>query len=61
MAKESKDGYGYDWLKKTNVAASAPVVSYEDAREYKIENLILPSTGVPLDVKVLTWKAASFL
>jgi hypothetical protein len=37
---------------------SAPVVSYEDAREYKIEKLVLPSTGVPLDVKVLTWKAA---
>ncbi|MGB5505493.1 MAG: DUF4139 domain-containing protein, partial [Sulfurovum sp.] len=30
--------------------------SYEDAREYKIENLALPSTGVPVDVKVLTWK-----
>ena len=39
-------------------AVSAPVVSYEDAREYKIEKLVLPSTGVPLDVKVLTWKAA---
>ena len=38
-------------------AVSAPVVSYEDAREYKIEKLVLPSTGVPLDVKVLTWKA----
>lgn len=36
---------------------SAPTVSYEDAREYKIENLVLPSTGVPLDVKVLQWKA----
>ncbi len=36
---------------------SAPAVSYEDAREYKIENLLLPSTGVPLDVKVLEWKA----
>ena len=38
--------------------ASAPVASYEDAREYKIENLTLPSTGVPLNVQVLTWKAA---
>jgi hypothetical protein len=37
---------------------SVPVVSYEDAREYKIEKLVLPSTGVPLDVKVLRWKAA---
>ena len=36
---------------------SAPAVSYEDAREYKIENLLLPSTGLPLDVKVLQWKA----
>ncbi|RRS32638.1 MAG: hypothetical protein P794_00840 [Epsilonproteobacteria bacterium (ex Lamellibrachia satsuma)] len=36
---------------------SAPVASYEDAREYKIKNLALPSTGVPLDAKVLTWKA----
>ncbi len=38
--------------------ASAPVASYEDTREYKIENLTLPSTGVPLNVQVLTWKAA---
>jgi hypothetical protein len=37
---------------------AAPVASYEDAREYKIQNLTLPSTGVALDVKVLTWKAA---
>ncbi|GIT97934.1 DUF4139 domain-containing protein [Sulfurovum sp. TSL1] len=36
---------------------SAPTVSYEDAREYKVEKLLLPSTGVPLDVKVLEWKA----
>lgn len=42
----------------TSMIGSAPVVSYEDAREYKIENLILPSTGVPLDVQVLTWKVA---
>lgn len=37
---------------------AAPVASYEDAREYKIQNLTLPSTGVALDVEVLTWKAA---
>ena len=36
----------------------APVVSYEDAREYKITNLKLPSTGVALDVDVVSWKAA---
>jgi len=35
-----------------------PVVSYEDAREYKITNLSLPSTGVPLEVQVQTWKSA---
>jgi len=35
--------------------SSAPVASYEDAREYKIDNLILPSKGVPVDVKVLSW------
>ncbi len=35
-----------------------PVATYEDAREYKINNLTLPSSGVPLDVKVLTWKTA---
>ena len=44
-------------MAEQRVAVSAPVVSYEDAREYKIEKLVLPSTGVPLDVKVLTWKA----
>ena len=38
--------------------ASAPVASYEDAREYKIKNLTLPSTGVALDVQVVTWKTA---
>lgn len=37
---------------------STPVVSYEDAREYKITNLSLPSTGVALDVQVQTWKSA---
>ena len=34
----------------------APIVSYEDTREYKIENLTLPSTGVPVDVHLLSWK-----
>jgi len=37
------------------VAMAAPVASYEDAREYKIEGLSLPSTAVPIKVKVLTW------
>ena len=32
-------------------------VSYEDAREYKIDDLLLPSTGVPVDIKVVQWKA----
>lgn len=40
-----------------DMVSSAPIASYEDAREYKIQNLTLPSTGVPLEVKVLTWKA----
>lgn len=39
-----------------SLRASAPVASYEDAREYKIKNLTLPSTGLPLDLPVLTWK-----
>ena len=34
-----------------------PHASYEDAREYKINALDLPSTGVPLVVPVLSWKA----
>ncbi|WP_373032206.1 DUF4139 domain-containing protein [Sulfurovum sp.] len=41
-----------------SMIASAPVASYEDAREYKIKNLILLSTGIPLDVEVVKWKAA---
>jgi len=36
---------------------STPQASYEDAREYKINALDLPSTGVPLVVPVLSWKA----
>jgi len=32
--------------------------SYEDAREYKIEKLPLPSSGVPVDVQILSWKSA---
>ncbi len=38
------------------IPPSAPEASYEDAREYKITNLTLPSSGVPLDVKLLSWK-----
>ena len=38
-----------------SVMDSAPLVSYEDAREYRIQDLSLPSNGVPLDVKVLSW------
>ena len=36
---------------------SAPAAVYEDAREYRINDLNLPSTGVPLEVEVLKWKA----
>jgi len=39
------------------VAMSAPVATYEDAREYKIEGLLLPSTAVPVDVKVVSWSS----
>ena len=41
-----------------SLRSSAPVATYEDAREYKIKNLTLPSTGLPLDLPVLTWKTA---
>lgn len=37
---------------------TAPVATYEDAREYQIKNLTLPSTGVPLDFPVLQWRTA---
>ncbi|SFV64470.1 Aspartate ammonia-lyase [hydrothermal vent metagenome] len=37
----------------------ASVASYEDAREYKISNLSLASTGVPLEVEVLSWKTVA--
>ncbi len=37
---------------------SRPVATYEDAREYKIKDLTLPSTGIALDLPVLTWKTA---
>jgi len=43
-------------MSETGVYAPAPVAIYEDARKYKINDLILPSTGVPLDVEVLKWK-----
>jgi len=36
----------------------APVASYEDAREYKVTHLALPSTGEPFDMDIITWKAA---
>ena len=37
------------------VASPAPVASYIDAREYQINNLDLPSTGLPVDVQVTSW------
>ncbi len=36
-------------------AAPAPAASYVDAREYQINNLDLPSTGLPVDVQVTSW------
>ncbi|RLA68232.1 MAG: hypothetical protein DRQ78_01555 [Epsilonproteobacteria bacterium] len=41
-----------------DIAPVEPLVSYENAREYKITNLTLPSTGLALEAQVLTWKAA---
>ena len=43
-------------MAEQSVYASAPVATYEDAREYKISDLKLPSTGDPLEVEVLKWK-----
>lgn len=40
-----------------SVNAPAPVASYEDAREYKVENLTLPSSGEAIDQKLLRYKA----
>ena len=39
------------------VAAPAPVASYVDAREYQIDSLDLPSTGLPVDVQVTSWSS----
>ncbi len=36
---------------------SAPVAKYLNAREYQIKDLSLPSTGMPVDVKVTQWEA----
>ena len=37
--------------------AQTPLVSYQRAREYHIENITLPSTGTPLRLPILSWKA----
>jgi len=39
------------------VAPPTPVASYIDAREYQINNLDLPSTGLPVDVQVTSWNS----
>ena len=36
-------------------ASPAPVASYIDAREYQINNLDLPSSGLPVEVQVTSW------
>ena len=38
-------------------AAPAPVARYVDAREYQIDHLKLPSTGLPVNVQVTSWKS----
>ena len=59
MRKESADMpmMSEEMVMGSIVPRSAPLVTYEDAREYKIQNLMLPSAGLPLEVKVITWKA----
>jgi len=44
------------------VAEAMPIptvgsTSYEDARVYKVNKLMLPSTGEPLDIRILEWRA----
>ncbi len=39
------------------VPSARPVAKYMDAREYQISHLNLPSTGVPIDVEVISWKS----
>ncbi len=39
------------------VENSALVAKYLNAREYQIKDLLLPSTGMPIDVKVTQWNA----
>jgi hypothetical protein len=41
-----------------SVDAAAPMkVVYQDAREYMVKNLVLPSTGEEIRVPVMTWRA----
>jgi hypothetical protein len=44
-------------IQKSVASRPVPVATYEDAREYKITNLNLPSTGLPMQVNLLSWKA----
>ena len=56
-AKPMAKNASMDRAMMSETSMYAPVAAtYEDAREYKINNLILPSTGDPLDVEVLKWK-----
>ena len=40
------------------LASPAPIASYIGAREYKIDNLTLPSSGLPVNVQVTSWKTS---
>jgi len=40
------------------MGTAVPQASYEDAREYKVKNLTLPSSGEVVDQKLLTYKTA---
>jgi hypothetical protein len=54
---KSKKRMSDEVMMEASMAASVavPVASYVDAREYKIDNLTLPSTGLPIDVQVTSW------
>lgn len=56
-AMEKSEQMDMAMMNEQRESAAAPAVSYEDAREYKIDDLLLPSTGVPVDIQVVQWKA----
>ncbi|MCF6205876.1 MAG: DUF4139 domain-containing protein [Sulfurovum sp.] len=53
----SKRAMPNDMAEMAMVAAAPAKATYEDAREYSIDKLSLPSTGEPKTVPVVTWEA----